>query len=820
MPYDLTLSSPTYNASGKYGSSLNGGTGQVADVYVGLTALTLEAWVKTTASGSIQVICGTGSNPWIGMTADGKARATWGMSDINIITTTTINDGVWHHIAFCIATTTTGATLYVDGVLAGSAAGTSSTQGGTFGVRFFGGVGGFGWGGEVDEIALSSVVKYTGTFTPGPIANDQSNLRAVWHLDGDGINSAGLVAPAATLYTLTGPTSGTVGVASSAFTVTANGSLAAPVTVTPAAADGTFSPASVTLTDAARSATFTYTAASAGAKTISTTDSGGLTDPASITYTAAATDTTAPAFASAQVANANPSIILVTMNETLAASVPANSAFTVSGGRTVSGVSISGTVASVTVNTAYANGDTITVAYTQPGANPRLQDAAGNLTATFGAQPVTNNIAAPPSSAYDSTKILFSPGTWDVQSGFAKTINSGAYLKMNFGGSTCALTFDMTGVQAPYPKLTYRLDEFGPWVTVTLAASIVITMPSETSGYANHHLHLRVRSTSEAVSNWNPQACAVKLTGVALAAGKSLGTKPTELPLHGLYFGDSITRGINTVNATGDAVDRSDAGQGWAYLSAQELGAECGIIGFGGQGFTVTGGGSVPVFGTTWNQLYDGVPRSFARVPDYMVINQGTNDPAGNDTTSATTAILNGMIAATPSSTKIIALRPFNGAHNAHWIAAIAACSAPARITYVDTSGWFNTANSTDNLHPNGFENVSNLAPRTANAIRLALAGAPALTNRTVSITLKMDSGTPGQASVLAANLTGLKVSFHDESSPDQTGVARYQSGSESTDANGTVVFTCGSTLAPTASGGTLTVEGPNLQYSGPAAVA
>lgn len=105
-----------------------------------------------------------------------------------------------------------------------------------------------------------------------------------------------------------------------------------------------------------------------------------------------AVDTTAPTISSAQVANAAPAIIVITMSETLAAVTPATSAFTVSGGKTVSSVSVSGSTVSVTVNSAYVNGDTITVAYTQPGTN-NLQDAAGNAVATFGAQPVTNNVA-------------------------------------------------------------------------------------------------------------------------------------------------------------------------------------------------------------------------------------------------------------------------------------------------------------------------------------------------------------------------------------------------------------------------------------------
>lgn len=110
-------------------------------------------------------------------------------------------------------------------------------------------------------------------------------------------------------------------------------------------------------------------------------------------------DAIPPRFVSAQVANAQPAVILVTMDEALAASVPSNSAFTPSGGRTVTSVVVNGMVASVTVNTPYAFGDVITIAHAKPAANPRLQDAAGNAVESFVAQPVTNSISAPPAAA-------------------------------------------------------------------------------------------------------------------------------------------------------------------------------------------------------------------------------------------------------------------------------------------------------------------------------------------------------------------------------------------------------------------------------------
>jgi hypothetical protein len=98
----------------------------------------------------------------------------------------------------------------------------------------------------------------------------------------------------ATTYTLTGPSSGLVSVASTNFTVAlpAGGVLLATVTVTPhesgIGTGGTFTPTTVNLTTGAPSATFTFTPGSSGTKTISATNNGGLTDPANLTYTVSA----------------------------------------------------------------------------------------------------------------------------------------------------------------------------------------------------------------------------------------------------------------------------------------------------------------------------------------------------------------------------------------------------------------------------------------------------------------------------------------------------------------------------------------------------
>ncbi len=111
-------------------------------------------------------------------------------------------------------------------------------------------------------------------------------------LSDNGIRAT-LDSAAATATTLSGPSSGTTGVASSNFTVGANGTITGTVTVTPgdSAAGGTFTPTSVAISSGTPTATFTYTPASTGVKTISISDDGGLTDATPLGYTSNAAAT-------------------------------------------------------------------------------------------------------------------------------------------------------------------------------------------------------------------------------------------------------------------------------------------------------------------------------------------------------------------------------------------------------------------------------------------------------------------------------------------------------------------------------------------------
>jgi hypothetical protein len=680
---------------------------------------------------------------------------------------------------------------------------------------------------SVDTKPTAATASFTDTaYTSGYVGLFRTGAGSVGTAVDDFSLDDGAVQSAATAVTLSGPTSGTAGAQSSPFTVGADGAITGTVTVTPSdgGAGGTFSPTSVQISSASATATFTYTSpASAGTYTISVTNNGSLSNPSSISYVASASDTTPPAFVSAVVANATPSTITLTFGEVLAASTPPASAFAVSGGRTVTAVGTpSGQTIALTVSSPYAYGDAITVTYTQPGTNPRLQDAAGNPTVSFGPSTVTNNVAATTTNVLTNGtgNVLFSPYNWNVGASSATTINPGAYFKTLFTGSTCVLNFDMTNITSPVPQISYLVDGVGGWTTVNIAASVTIPVPSTTSAWntkGGHVLEVVFKSSYLNGNRWSPQAAAIVLTGIVLDAGSTI-TAMTAKPTRGLFFGDSITEGVRTMDGsyTND-MDRANSRIAWAYQAGLLLGAETGIVGFGSQGWTNAGSAGVPAFSDAYNLLYSGVSRSFATAPDFIAINHGTNDSV--DITSTATTVLNALLAATPTSTKIIVFRPFKDATHATQLqSAIAATTAPGRVYYVDTNGWFTTSNSNDGLHPYGNVSMNRLGPMAASAIRSALTAPAATTARNVTLTLTDSTGSP------RANLSGLKWAFFDQGRPDIFAAPTSQGAVATTDGSGQLVISVNTSLSSgsigwldiTDSDGTTTQSPAAKAFSGP----
>jgi len=117
---------------------------------------------------------------------------------------------------------------------------------------------------------------------------------------------------------------------------------------------------------------------------------------ACIAAVAAFVDSVVPAISTRTVAPATGAnkIVLTYAEELDPNYVPATTAFAVTTTvRTVTDVEIIGTKVYLTVNTPFVAGNTINVAYTQPGASTNLRDLSGNYAASFTAAAVTNTLA-------------------------------------------------------------------------------------------------------------------------------------------------------------------------------------------------------------------------------------------------------------------------------------------------------------------------------------------------------------------------------------------------------------------------------------------
>jgi hypothetical protein len=390
--------------------------------------------------------------------------------------------------------------------------------------------------------------------------------------------------------------------------------------------------------------------------------------------------------------------------------------------------------------------------------------------------------------APDNAAILYSPYNWHVNSTRAQTINPGANFRVLFTGASCTLNFDITNVSSPVPRLRICVDGRTNQ-SANVAATVSVTMPSGQDN-TTHLLEVWVDASSETINRWNaPQNAVVKLTGITLATGGDTVTAPQRRPKDIIVYGDSITEGVRTLALDGAAdVDRNSATVCWPLELGRQLGAEVGVVGFGFQGISNAGNGNVPNLRNAWDLLWSGQARTFTPAPDYCIWLQGHND-GGNNTQADGIAALDGMLAAMPT-TQFILFRPLAGAQAANLQAIAAGCSDPSRVRYISTAGFWQSSEAPDSVHPYGWADMANIAPKMADAILTAAS----TTARTVTVTLTTNGTTP------AANLTGLRWAFFDSPQMQSFTAPASQGTGETTDASGVLSVSVNTTLS---SGGT-----------------
>ena len=154
-----------------------------------------EAWVRTTSAVSDAIFMaatrsGTESNFILRCYVQGSrlqfAVQSSNSNAIIIEVTKACGDSQWHHVAACrdVEGSATTLTLFWDGQLIGSKAGATTAIGPRTSV-VFGGVNyaADGLGGQIDEVRISSAVRYVSNFTPQRRLEADVNTTALFHFD-------------------------------------------------------------------------------------------------------------------------------------------------------------------------------------------------------------------------------------------------------------------------------------------------------------------------------------------------------------------------------------------------------------------------------------------------------------------------------------------------------------------------------------------------------------------------------------------------------------------------------------------------------------
>jgi hypothetical protein len=271
----------------------------------------------------------------------------------------------------------------------------------------------------------------------------------------------------------------------------------------------------------------------------------------------------------------------------------------------------------------------------------------------------------------------FSPYNW-LTPGTSEAVTNqpGAYLALSFSGSSQAvLNLETAGIPAGggvtsmvvqwsidgviSPARTLTLND----TQLTLATGLDIGAHTVRFWLVSSDYHQDRWTAATALPGGSRvPAQSLRITGLDLDAGAKL-LPPEKVAKRIIFFGDSIT--------DGDAMEPAgNAGQTYAVVCAHALGADYGIVGNPGQGWTcnIAPTSGVPHFPDAFSQFYQQGPRlplpAGTPAPDYVVLNIGTNDAIFGATDDVVTGLVLAWLVQTrgylPTS-HIFVVVPFGG---------------------------------------------------------------------------------------------------------------------------------------------------------------
>jgi hypothetical protein len=277
--------------------------------------------------------------------------------------------------------------------------------------------------------------------------------------------------------------------------------------------------------------------------------------------------------------------------------------------------------------------------------------------------------------AVSDPNIVFSPYNWYRDgSSYAQSPNPGAYVKLGFTGSSIAVNLDLSPLSsahvpaAQYPVIRYSVDG-GPPVTTHLAPNMNLLPCAKGLPPGNHTLLVQYVAGYVFLDFWTPVNL-LRITGFTLDSGATTVTPSGPLAprlANILFLGDSITNGDDDIatfkGGITNEVDTQDGTVGYPAIVAAGLGAEYGVVAYGGASWDGTAADQhTPGLMATYSMLDRIHSRlvngKFSPSPDHIFINMGENyPPAEGDVPK----LVSQLRAASGDQTKIWILVPFSG---------------------------------------------------------------------------------------------------------------------------------------------------------------
>ena len=292
-------------------------------------------------------------------------------------------------------------------------------------------------------------------------------------------------------------------------------------------------------------------------------------------------------------------------------------------------------------------------------------------------------------------------GRWFDYNGKPCTNNDGSelYFKTK-GASEITAIFGQISTQYKTPYIAVSID--GGDFARQKISNTSISLPDT----AEHIVRIVIDGMTESQggSKWLG-TLGVYVDSITVNSGEMIGVYPRNKV--GMFFGDSITEGINAIDVGADADVNSAIGS-YPYFCCEELNAVSYRVGYGATGMTTTG--SFNTCANAIDYLYENHPTGeFA--PDFIVINHGVND---NGVGASDSNFINAYIAcinklrAKYGSLPIFCVVPFKSSQPYSSLIKNM-CDDYSNTYFVSSAGWNGETTDSTHLSVNGAENNGKL---------------------------------------------------------------------------------------------------------------